>query len=205
MNEFIVKIVEVLNLPSFVAAIILSFVFIYSLIKKKMQDRETVSKEKINFLIDKLTNETNRNTPFILEQIFLYRFGRRINDETIKCLLDTNKPTFLLGSFLQGERYLQYSSKTKKVEFKNKFSKPRYRKIRYWIFMIGYIIFFYISIFMLMMTYKIVTIQGFQGIAILALIIFSGLVYAYLCIDSAISLKSAEKVVKEFSKKKKYK
>ncbi|MCL9782093.1 hypothetical protein M9194_11710 [Vibrio sp. S4M6] len=195
--EAIIKLIsQAYDLNVTYVVISLVFIFLYKKLKLR-QDR--AKKDKIS-RISTMISEIERNSPlkyhFVVEQLFLQRFGVLIDYPAIKYFMKSERPSANFVNYVLGKKYVQFDKNYSSISYKEGYKRKRIgRLIKLDFFFYG--VFSFVGL-LIIFSFPNVTIsmQPWAKVAYL----LSGvcaLIVAYIYIDDSVRLQSAIDLIEQ--------
>jgi len=169
-----------------------SFIFVSALflVRNRAVRFSSSRTDKIARMVGELTNIKNVKNQFIIEQLFLDRFGKLIDYPVIAYLLKTNTPSKNIASFLLAKNHFIYDFDEACIAVN---TRRRWLILRAVLFFILYFLFAMIMLGFLF--YSKINYGNFH----LALLVASGLsCLSFLCIEGYVSSIEAISLAKRF-------
>ncbi|OBT03708.1 hypothetical protein A9267_19090 [Shewanella sp. UCD-FRSSP16_17] len=187
-----------LGTPKMGALIVLLFVFLFKVIKSRIDRSREEKTTRISEMIAEIEKNGSPKYHFTVEQIFQNRFGVLIDYPVINFFLKSKTPTSDILSYIQGRRYIEFCDDYKEIRYKNKITTRRLT-VKKWSLYCAYFVSFFIAIGLIVIIPQ-VPFDDTSSFPVYLIFVLSAFLWGYLSLDEAIKPESAALLYKKYNK-----
>jgi len=187
-----------LGTPKVGALIVLLFVFLFKVIKSRIDRSREEKTSRISEMIAEIEKNSSPKYHFTVEQIFQNRFGVLIDYPVIKFFLKSKTPTSDILSYIQGRRYIEFCDDYKEIRYKQRITTNRL-VLKKWLLFLAYFVSFFIAIGLIVIIPQ-VPFDSTSSFSMYLIFILSAFMWGYLSIDEANKPESAMLLYKKYNR-----
>jgi len=101
------RIIGVVSLPELVVVFLTCFIVMYKWMHEHKEKKETARRTKIESLGEALMQDKFGNNAYLIEQLFLDRYGALLNFKEIKFFLRQENPSYLIVQYINSRGFLK--------------------------------------------------------------------------------------------------
>lgn len=186
------------GLPTYLAGIIILVSLAYKRIKEHQAKNLSSSKEQLEAIVALLSDKEKMTNKFLIEQVFNYKFREYIPYRVIMILLEFENPTEGIKQWILGKNHLTTDLNTNRIGFYGRMVSESYRNTWRYIGVIGYFLFSFAGLGLLLSLPKIFVAVHYAWVIGSGVLVLYLLWVAYEFMTSALKIKAAESIIKEF-------
>jgi hypothetical protein len=189
---------DVLGTPKLGALIVLLFIFLFKVIKSRIDRSREEKTARISEMIAMIENNSFPRYHFTVEQIFQNRFGFLVDYPVISFFMKSKTPTSDILSYIQGQRYLEFCEDYKSINYKKGVTTFRL-KIKKLSLLLTYFVSFFIAVGLIVIIPHI-PFDNSSSFAMYLIFMLSAFMCGYLSLDEGVKPKSAILLYKKYNK-----